>query len=420
MNSIVSAIKRSVSTLMLVIALVSGHVPELANMPQLEQHLIVVTSSAATDVVITERYVCQIHSQRYIKLRALERGYLEEVSVKAGQAVKKGDPMFKIVRPGYQATLVADTAEAKPAKGQAKATVAKAISGSTNIRAPFDGIVDRLRAELGSPVKDGDILTTLSDNSVVWVYFNVSEAEYLEYMASPKEDKENQKIDLVLANGSKFPQSGKISAIEAQFNNLTGNIPFRADFPNPDGLLRHGQSGTVLIHRTLKNALVIPRRSAFENLDRRYVYVIGRDAVVHRREVVIENETEDSFVIKKGVDVNDRIVLEGERQFRDGDKVEYEFRPADEAMGKLRNDADKVVVTSPKIRTPSSPSAMSARSTRSATSRSGRWRAGISRRFPSTKARQSRRAIRSSRSCHFVGRRSRTPARPRPNRPRRM
>src|SRR5215471_14168215 len=137
-------------------------------------------------------------------------------------------------------------------------------------------------------------------------------------MAGLRENKEDLKVELVLANGNKFPQSGKISAIEAQFNNETGNIPFRADFPNPDGLLRHGQTGNVLIHRTLKNAIVIPQRATFEILDKRYVYAVGKDNVVHPREVVVQSEMDDIFVIKKGLDVNDRIVLEGVRQVRDG------------------------------------------------------------------------------------------------------
>ena len=143
----------------------------------------------------------------------------------------------------------------------------------------------------------------------------------------------------MLANGSKFPQTGKIGAIEAQFNNETGNIPFRADFPNPDRLLRHGQTGNVLIHRTLKNAIVIPQRATFEILDKRYVYVVDKDDVVHQREIVIQNELDDIFVIKKGLGVDDRIVLEGIRQVRDGEKVEYEFRRPEQVMGKQENHA---------------------------------------------------------------------------------
>ncbi len=204
---------------------------------------------------------------------------------------------------------------AKLAKAQAKAKLAGAELNFTNVRAPFDGIVDRLHEQQGSLIKEGDILTTLSDNSVMWVYFNVPEAQYLEYMAGLGQQKEDQQIELVLADGNKFNQIGKIGAIEAKFNNETGNIPFRADFPNPDRLLRHGQTGTVLIRRVLKDAIVIPQRATFEILDKRYVYVVGKDDVVHQREIVIENTTgmDDIFVIKSGLGVDDKIVLEGIR-----------------------------------------------------------------------------------------------------------
>ena len=157
------------------------------------------------DVIITQQYVCQIHSQRHIEVRALENGYLEEIPVKEGQAVKEGDVMFKIVPILYQAKLDAEMAEAKLAqlefkytkklsenkvvsqnevalfeaklaKAQAKAELAEAELNFTNVKAPFDGIIDRLHEQQGSLIKEGDILTTLSDNSVMWVYFNVPES----------------------------------------------------------------------------------------------------------------------------------------------------------------------------------------------------------------------------------------------------
>ena len=84
-------------------------------------------------------------------------------------------------------------------------------------------------------------------------------------MADLNQNKEDLKIELMLANGNKFEQLGKIGAIEADFNNETGNIPFRADFPNPDRLLRHGQTGTVLISRVQNDAIVIPQRATFES-----------------------------------------------------------------------------------------------------------------------------------------------------------
>src|SRR5262249_20941216 len=222
--------------------------------------------------------------------------------------------------------------EAKMAKAQAKVKQAEAELNFANVTAAFDGIVDRLHEQLGSLIKEGDMLTTLSDNSVMWVYFNVPEKQYLEYMAARKQREQEDKFELKLANQDIFPQPAQSVIVEAQFNNETGNIPFRADFPNPDGLLRHGQTGTILIHRTLKNALVIPQRTTFEILDKRYVWVVGEDDVAHQRLITIKHELEDIFVIKSGLDVGDKIVLEGVRQVEEGGKVEYEFRKPEEAL----------------------------------------------------------------------------------------
>jgi len=334
-----------------------------------ESHKIVVTSPQAKNVNLTQPYVCQIRSQRHINVRALDNGYLQEILVKEGQMVKKGDLMFKIVPVLYQARFDAETAEAqlaqlefnntkklfeqkvvsqnelsllgaKLAHAQAKAKLAGAELDFTNVAAPFDGIVDRLHEQLGSLIKEGDILTTLSDNSLMWVYFNVPEKQYLEYMADLDVHKGERKIELMLANGKKFPEVGKIGAIEAKFNNENGNLAFRADFPNPNRLLRHGQTGTVLIHRVEEDAIVIPQRAVFEILDKRYVYVVGKDDVVHQQEVSIQNEMDDIYVIKKGLDVKDKVVLEGIRQIRDGEKVDYEFQKPELVLAHLKNRAE--------------------------------------------------------------------------------
>ena len=269
---------------------------------EVEAHKIVATNPQSKPVTLTQQYVCQIHSQRHIKVRALERGYLEAIPVKEGQAVKAGDLMFKVIPILYQARLDAETAEnnlaqleynftkklyedkvvsqnevllleAKVAKAKAKVMQAAAELNFATVKAPFDGIVDRLHHQQGSLVAEGDVLTTLSDNSLMWVYFNVPEARYLEYMADLDKNKDDLQIELVLANGNKFQHTGKIGAIEADFNNQTGNIPFRADFPNPERLLRHGQTGTVLIRKVQNDAIVIPQRAVFEVLQKRYVYM---------------------------------------------------------------------------------------------------------------------------------------------------
>jgi membrane fusion protein (multidrug efflux system) len=230
--------------------------------------------------------------------------------------------------------------DAKLAKAQAKAQQAKAEFDFASVKAPFDGIVDRLQHQQGSLVEEGEILSTLSDNSLMWVYFNVPEARYLEYMANLKKKPEDLKIELMLANGQKFEQLGRINAIEADFNNQTGTVPFRADFSNPERLLRHGQTGTVLISRVQQDAIVIPQRATFEVLQKHYVYVIDDEHVAHQREIQIQNELEDIYIIKQGLGVNDKIVLEGIRQVRDGDKVEYEDRQPEQVAANLKYHAE--------------------------------------------------------------------------------
>jgi membrane fusion protein (multidrug efflux system) len=195
---------------------------------------------------------------------------------------------------------------------------------------------------------------------------------------------EYERIELNLPGGSKFNQTGKIGAIEAQFNNETGNIAFRADFPNPDGLLRHGQTGTVVIHHVLKDAVVIPQRAKFEILAKQYVFVVSdekgedtkdkdadkekdgakdkekskakneeqdkdeetadgsheRQGVVRQREIVIGHELDDIYVIEKGLKASDQVMLEGIRQVRDGDKVEYQYITPEKALEHLKFHAE--------------------------------------------------------------------------------
>ena len=136
------------------------------------------------------------------------------------------------------------------------------------------------------------------------------------------------------------PDANDTLTIESSFDNETGNILFRADFANPDRLLRHGQTGTLWIHRPLKNAIVIPQRATFEILDKQYVYVVGDDGVAHQRAITIFQEMDDIFVVQSGLALNDKIVLEGVRQTREGQHAEVEFRKPEEALANLKKHAE--------------------------------------------------------------------------------
>ena len=314
---------------------------------------LLVTSPLLKDTTITKEYVSQIHAIQHIEIRALEKGYLQKIYVDEGQLVKKGQLMFQIMPLMYQAEVqkaraeadfaqieynntksLADRnvvsknelalAKAKLDKARAELSLAQVHLGFTEIRAPFDGIMDKFQMRLGSLVDEGDLLTTLSDNSQLWVYFNVPEAEYLDFKTHA--DKGNQKnVRLVMANNELYESPGVVQTIEADFNNETGNIAFRATFPNKKGLLRHGETGNIQMIVPLKKALIIPQKATYEILEKKYVFVIGKDSRVHSREITIASEMPDLYVVKSGLKKNERILLEGIRKVQDGDKITFKY-----------------------------------------------------------------------------------------------
>lgn len=313
----------------------------------------VVTSPVVRDTVIYREYVCQIGAIQHIEIRALERGYLEHVYVDEGQVVKKGQMMFQIMPMIYEAEMqkakaevdfaqieylntknLADSsivspnelalANARLNKAKAEFSLAQAHFDFTRIRAPFNGIMDRFHVRLGSLVDEGELLTTLSDNSKMWVYFNVPEAEYLDYITAVKSN-QPQKVELQMANNKLFGHTGVVETIEADFNNETGNIAFRSVFPNPEGILRHGETGNILMPIALKNALLIPQEATFEILDKKYVFVIDNDNVARTREIKTGAEVPHLYVVTDGLAENDKILVEGLRKVKNNQKIEYDF-----------------------------------------------------------------------------------------------
>lgn len=328
-----------------------------------EKTRFVVTSPVRMDTLTSRDYVCQIKSIQHIELRALERGYLQEVFVDEGQYVRKGQMMFQVTPLLYQAELqkaqaeahfaeieylntkaLADSnvvspnelalAKAKFDKANAEVSLAQVHLNFTEVRAPFDGIIDRFRVRIGSLLEEGELLTELSDNSEMWVYFNVPEAEYLAYMRNAKAEN-GKTVRLIMANGEEFDHIGKITTIEADFDNHTGNIAFRATFPNPEKLLRHGETGSIIMDSRLENALLVPQKATFEVLDQRFVYVIGDDGVVHSTKIKVGQELQHLFVVEEGLKETDKILLDGIRKVKDGQEIEFRFARPDSVMTHL-------------------------------------------------------------------------------------
>jgi membrane fusion protein, multidrug efflux system len=323
-----------------------------------------VTSPLKMDTFLIRDYVCQIHAIQHIEVRALERGYLQGIFVDEGQLVKQGQVMFQIMPKLYEAEVQKSQAEAdfarieyentkglfennivsknelalakaKYDKAMAELSLAAVHLGFTKISAPFAGIMDRFQVRKGSLVAEGDLLTTLSDNSKMWVYFNVPEAEYLDYKSHAKKDS-LMKVKLLMANNNLFDQQGIVEAIEADFNNETGNIAFRATFPNPNGLLRHGETGNVQMVVPLKQGLIIPQKATFEILEKKYVFVVKKDDTVEQREIKIGAEIPDLYSVSSGLSENEKILLEGIRKVRNGDKITYEYEDAKHVLPRLK------------------------------------------------------------------------------------
>ena len=313
-----------------------------------------VSKPLVKDMKLNDEYVCQIRAIQHIELRSLEKGYLQKKYVDEGQFVRQGQMLFQIKPNVYKADVDKSQAEvdlakielqnnkalvakdiisktesamssAKLAKSEAELEMSQAHLGFTAIRAPFNGLVGKFGdIRTGSLLDEGDLLTTLSDNHKMWVYFNVPEARYLNYMKIKRKNL-SQQVQLRLANKEVYPEAGIIETIESEFSNTSGNIAFRATFNNPHSLLRHGETGNILWPKVIKKAIIIPQKSTFEILDKKFALVVDRRGVLHEREIVVAEEAPNVYLLKSGIRPDEMYLLEGQNKLSKGDKIKYKM-----------------------------------------------------------------------------------------------
>ncbi|TDS14510.1 efflux RND transporter periplasmic adaptor subunit [Sphingobacterium paludis] len=318
------------------------------------------------DTTIYQYYIADIQATRNVELRSRLSGFLEEIYVDEGRMVKAGQVLFRINDEEYradhakaEAALNTAIAEAKKVElekertqklvekdivstteqeliavqykaAQSKVAQAKAVVNQTGtrlartlIRAPFSGRINRILLKAGSLLEEGALITSLSDVSDLNVYFDISEAEYLNLATDSTFSSSNfkRKVKLELANGQEYPHTGEARLVDNAFEPTTGSISLRAKFPNEAGLLKHGSSGKIAVPISTGLTQFVHQKSVFEIQDKAYVYVVMDDATVKMKPFIAGQRVGHYYIVTDGLDANDRIVYEGVQGLRDGMKI---------------------------------------------------------------------------------------------------
>jgi membrane fusion protein (multidrug efflux system) len=300
-------------------------------------------------------------------------GMLERILVDEGAAVRKGQPLFKINDAPFREQLNNALAAQQAAAGsvvsaqvevdrfaplvqnkvvsevqlqtaQAALTVAKAnlqrakaaVSsarinmGYTTITAPVSGYLGRLQTKQGSLVgpTDTQALTQLSDVHEVHTYFSLGEDDFItfrkQYAGQTLQDKLTHlpPVALVLADQSTYPTKGKVDMVDGQFDKTTGAVTLRATFPNANGLLRSGNTGTIRLALAHPDVLLVPTAATVELQDRVFVYAVGDSNKVSRQAITIQGKSGANYLVSEGVKNGDRIVLQGVDHLQEGQIIQ--------------------------------------------------------------------------------------------------
>jgi membrane fusion protein, multidrug efflux system len=340
---------------------------EASNVQPSEKVVISTETLVLRDTLLKREYVTAIQAVRNVEIRSHLKGFLEEIYIDEGRLVRKGQLLFRLndqelraemgkaraaiaiaeadvrtmnmecdrIRLLVDKQVVSESelslAEAKLGAAQARVQEAKAAAEHiavrleyTKIKAPFDGVIDRIPLKVGSLVEEGVLLTTLSDVEQMYGYFEVSENEYLAISkaARSEQNPEGTPVELVLSDGSIYPYTGKIETMTGEFGQSTGSIAFRAKFANPGRLLKHGATGKIIITKQQQNVLMVPQKAVFEVQDKNYVYIIGNDNLARIRPFTPKMRLADCYIVAEGLQAGERIAAEGTQYLRDGMPVQ--------------------------------------------------------------------------------------------------
>ncbi len=315
-----------------------------------------------------QTYPVTIEGEVNSEIRPKVSGYVKNVLVKEGQKVAQGQLLFKLETQSLSqdaeaAKAVVSTAQvevnklkplvekniispvqletAKANLAQAKSTYNSIIANINyaNIQSPVNGFVGSINYRKGALVSAQSAmpLTKVASIQNVYAYFSMNEKEFLNFIASAEGDTMDEKIKklppvkLVLANGKEYEQTGAIETIAGDINQQTGTISFRAKFNNKSGVLRNGSSGTILIPKVHKDALIIPSESTFERQGKIYVYAVHNDSLAEKT-IEVEAQVGKLYVVKSGVTTEQTILAKGLNKVRSGAKIKPILTPLDSVV----------------------------------------------------------------------------------------
>jgi membrane fusion protein (multidrug efflux system) len=362
----------SIFTLAILIAGCSGGQPAVP--PPAPQALQVISLTGNSQTTYTE-YPASIQGTIDLEIRPQVSGILDKILVSEGASVQKGQPLFKIDERPFREALNNAKAQLHAAQAavtnaqievdkltplvknkvvsdfqlktatsgyqsalasveQAKAGVAAANInlGYTLIKAPVSGYVGRLPKKQGSIVSPTDpmALTQLSDAHEVHVYFALGEDDFntfnAKYPGSTVNDrlKKLPEVSLLLADNTVYGKAGKVDMVDGQFDKQTGSISLRATFPNPQGLLRSGNTGKIRLSLEHNNAIAIPQSSTVEIQDKMFVFKVDGANKVIRTPITVSGTSGANYLIEEGLKTGDRIVFDGIDKLKDGDTIKPE------------------------------------------------------------------------------------------------
>jgi len=353
-----SPLRRAVtngSLLSLVAALISGCAEKKAQTAPPPPPDVVVAPVIQKDEPISAEWIGVLDGMVNAQIRAQVTGYLLKQNYTEGQPVKKGDLLFTIDPRNFQATVDQVTANfnkaeidlkrnadllqkqaisqqdydnALAAQLAAKAALdtAKLNLDFTQITSPIDGVPSIATAQIGDLVgPSSGVLTTVSTLDPIKAYFPISEGEYLDFEAHRDNATEfpgGLVLELILADGSVYPEKGKVIALDRGVDANTGTIRLAGSFPNPNLVLRPGQYARIRsVVRTLKNALEVPQRAVNELQGTYQVFTVDSENKAHLVPVKVGPRVGPNWVITSGLKPDDRVIVEGLLKAHDGGAV---------------------------------------------------------------------------------------------------